>query len=304
MTSLLLLLVGMLVLPLAAQQPPPRFSTRTDLVRVDVLVTDGRRVITGLGPQDFEIRDNGVVQRIDRVLRRDEPIDAWLLLDESSSVRLELGALIEAAKAFGASLDARDRSGLITFRHALTVRTALTPDRSPLFPQLTLTHAEGYTSMRDAVFLALALREESMQRSLILMFTDGQDTKSWLTDAQIIHAVDQSDAVIYAVTAANANDWNSGDDGLDVSWRPRRGLLKELAEKSGGKLLTTDSSRHLSDVFTTIVMEMKARYLLTYYPSDVTRAGWHRLEVRVKRPSVRVRARHGYFATESPRLPQ
>jgi VWFA-related protein len=158
--------------------------------------------------------------------------------------------------------------------------------------------------MRDALFLALALREESIERSLIVIFTDGQDTKSWLTDEQVIRSVDQSDAVIYAVTPANATERNSGDDGLDVSWRPRRGLLKELAERSGGKVLRTDSGRNLNDVFPTIVTEMKARYLLTYYLSGVNREGWHRLDVRVKRPHARVRARHGYFATALPRLPQ
>src|SRR5438552_11334603 len=120
MTRFLLPLVGLLVLPVSAQPRPPVFSTHTDLVRVDVLVTEDRRPISGLGLQDFEIRDNGVAQRIERVLRQDEPIDAWLLLDESSSVRLELRSLIEAAGAFGTSLDARDRSGLITFRHAVT----------------------------------------------------------------------------------------------------------------------------------------------------------------------------------------
>ena len=192
-----------------------------------------------------------------------------------------------------------DRSGLITFRHALTLRAAPTLDRSQLLPQLALTHAEGYTSMRDALFLALALREESIERSLIVMFTDGQDTKSWLTDEQVIRAVEQSDAVIYAIKAAGAGERHSGDDGLTVSWRPRPGLLKELAEKSGGKLLTIDSPHNLSEVFTTIVNEMKARYVLTYYPSGVIRDGWHRLEVRVKRHRARVRARHGYFAAES-----
>jgi VWFA-related protein len=274
------------MVPLAAPQSPARFVAHTDLVRVDALVTDGRRPISGLGPEDFEIRDNGVAQRIDRVLTGAEPIDAWLLLDESSSVQRELGGLIEAARAFGASLGAADRSGLITFRHAVTVRAPLTLDRSALSRQFPLTHAEGYTSMRDAIFLAFVRQPDRHARSLIVLFTDGLDTKSWLTNEQIVRFIEQSDVVIYAVTPRDSDEHSS--------------LLTELATKSGGERLRVGSGQNLGQVFTMIVNEMKARYVLTYYPSGVTRGGYHRLDVRVtqKRPT-RVHARPGYFIPES-----
>jgi hypothetical protein len=41
------------------------FRSGVDLVRVDALVTDGKRVVTGLKAGDFELRDNGVLQTID-----------------------------------------------------------------------------------------------------------------------------------------------------------------------------------------------------------------------------------------------
>ena len=42
----------------------PTFSTGVEAVRVDVLVTDGDRPVLGLGPADFEVRDNGVRQDV------------------------------------------------------------------------------------------------------------------------------------------------------------------------------------------------------------------------------------------------
>jgi VWFA-related protein len=285
----------MLALP-AAQQERPRFAVRTDLVRVDVLVTDGRRPIRGLGPDDFEIRDNGVLQRVDRVLGEEARIDAWLVLDESGSVRNELDALAGAARAFTERLGAGDRSGLITFRHAIALRSALTHDRSGLAPQLGLVTAQGYTSMRDAMFVALALREDSLERSVVVVFGDGQDTMSWLTGEQVMRVAAQSDAVIYAVTGSDRRG-NDRHDGLAVSWRSGPAFLKELAEQTGGALLKTDS-RRLSEVFAGIVAEMKARYALTFYPAGVSPEGWHRLEVKVKGRQARVRARRGYFASE------
>jgi len=296
MTRWLLPVVVMLTLP-ATEQERPRFAARTDLVRVDVLVTDGARPIRGLSLEDFEIRDNGVLQRIDRVMSEHAPIDAWLLLDESGSVKNQLDALTGSAGAFTEKLETGDRSGLITFRHMVSLRSALTGDRSRVTSQVGLATAQGYTSMRDAIFVAVALRQDSLDRSLIVVFSDGLDTMSWLTDEQLMRAAEQSDAVIYGVTGSEVLE-DDHHDGLAVSWRSRPGLLRDLAEQTGGSLLKTGSRSRLSDVFAGIVAEMKARYLLTFYPNGVSPKGSHRLEVKVKGRRARVRARRGYFASQ------
>ena len=62
------------------------FSSRIDAVRVDVLVTDASGPIRGLGPSDFEIRDNGVLQQIDLVSFEQIPLNVVLALDMSDSV--------------------------------------------------------------------------------------------------------------------------------------------------------------------------------------------------------------------------
>ena len=41
--------------------------------------------------------------------------------------------------------------------------------------------------------------------------------------------------------------------------------------------------------------ELRARYLITYYPSGVARDGWHDLKVTLKRARGDVTARPGYF---------
>ena len=66
---------------LSAQQPT--FSTRTESVRVDVLVTEGGRVVNGLGPADFEIRDEGVLQTVELVNFQQLPLHLVLALDLS-----------------------------------------------------------------------------------------------------------------------------------------------------------------------------------------------------------------------------
>ena len=297
MTRRLVCVLAIVLSSAPMKSQAPRFSTRTELVRVDVLVTDDRHPIGGLRAEDFELRDNGIPQRIDRVLTREDPIDAWLALDESGSVRYELNALVGAARAFAAGLERDDRSGLISFRHAVKLRSALGKDPSGLPSGLRLVRAEGYTSLRDAIFVALALRNESIERSLILIFSDGADTMSWLTDEQLLRAVADSDAVIYAVTGPEGTRVDAGDDRLTVSWRSRGDLLKALTDQTGGRLLKADGRSDLSATVQAILTEMKSRYVLTYYPAGVRREGWHPIEVRVKGRRAQVRARRGYYGS-------
>ena len=79
-----LLIVLLLAVPVAAQQPA--FSTRTESVRVDVSVTEQGQVVRGLRSEDFELRDNGVLQSIDLTSFEQLPLNVLLALDLSESV--------------------------------------------------------------------------------------------------------------------------------------------------------------------------------------------------------------------------
>jgi von Willebrand factor type A domain len=141
----------------------PAFSARTELVRVDVLTTDDRGSIADLQVEDFEVFDNGVPQRIDRVLSDDSSLEAWLILDQSGSVQGQVEELEDAARTFLAQLTNRDRAGLLTFRHGVTMHFGLSP--LPRIPEgFSEIRAEGYTSLRDAIAVALALRDQQMDR--------------------------------------------------------------------------------------------------------------------------------------------
>ena len=63
----------------SAQQPT--FSSRVDAVRVDVLVKDRGQIVRGLGPRDFEVRDEGVLQEVDLVRLEQVPLNVILGFD-------------------------------------------------------------------------------------------------------------------------------------------------------------------------------------------------------------------------------
>ena len=106
-------------LGLAALQAPT-FRTGVDGVRVDVLVTDGNRRVADLTADHFELRDRGVVQRLQSVTPGVEPVSMMLALDTSESVEGEtLARLKEASQAAVAALASDDRVALLTFSSAV-----------------------------------------------------------------------------------------------------------------------------------------------------------------------------------------
>ena len=72
-------------------------------------------------------------------------------------------------------------------------------------------------------------------------------------------------------------------------------LVRQIAEATGGRLWYAGVSAQLEPTFLRILAEMQSRYLLTFAPTGVARAGWHRLSVKVKGRKGTVRSRTGYF---------
>ncbi len=71
--------------------------------------------------------------------------------------------------------------------------------------------------------------------------------------------------------------------------------LRSLAEETNG--FAAVNRNDFNEAFDRIVRDNSAYYVLAYYPPSSRRDGrFHRIEVRVKRPDLTVRARRGYVA--------
>lgn len=263
-----------------ARSQQPIFKTNVDLVSVDVLVTDRGKQVTGLAASNFEVRDNGVLQRLESVTLERVPLDIVLVLDTSLSVAGErLRHLKEAALAVLGALRPGDRVALVTFHERVVLGSPLTADAAAVAMAINRAEAGGSTSAFDALYAALSLRESGPSRCLTLLFTDGLDNTSWITSNDVLTAVQQSDTVVYGI-------------GTD---KQAAAGFKSIAEETGGEALVASSTRQLRELFVRTVREMQARYLLTYYPQGVPRPGWHNLSVRLAGASGQVRARRGYL---------
>jgi len=266
----------------ASQQPT--FRARTIAVRVDVLVTDGRHPVAGLSAADFELRDNGVLQNIEAIDTGDAPLNVVLALDTSSSVEgKRYEDLVSATEGLLAGLTPQDRVALITFSHAVVPRIALSANIAAVRTQLGRGTPVGRTSMIDGVYVALTATLAQAGRSLVMVFTDGDDVSSWLEPAEVVDSATRSNAVIYAVTSSARRELRT---------------LDQVTGVTGGDMLRVKSSADLRGAFEGILRAFRSRYVLAYTPTGVPAGGFHRLDVRLKRRGFKVTARPGYIGAE------
>jgi len=266
--------------PAGAQSQPPTFTTKIEAVRVDVLVTDRGQPVLGLKPGDFEILDNGVPQQVDLVSYEQIPLNVVLGFDMSDSVAGErLDHLRSASAALLAGLNKNDQAALVTFSNLVALNAPLTGDVAAVRTALGEATGAGTTALVDGAYAGVVVGESDVGRSLLIVFSDGLDTGSWLTADAVLDIAKRSDVVVYAVSVG----------------RIKPEFLNELTSLTGGRLFEVEKTSNLAQIFLDVLQEFRQRYLVSYTPKGVAKDGWHRLEVRVKKKGT-VKARPGYLA--------
>lgn len=274
------------MLPLLASPLPqrPAFRSSLDIVRVEALVTDGSRVVKGLRAEDFELRDDGVPQKVNLIRVVELPVNVVLVLDVSDSVHGERLAQLQAAsRRLIDGLAVGDRVSLITFSHVVRVGPLLSQDFRAVWEAILRIRPEGGTALYDAAQTGIIVSSGAdAGRGLVVLFSDGRDTSSFLPSGAVFDAARRGDVVLYGVVSGG-----------------NRKFLSRLADETGGEVFSAGSLERLPEYFARILEEFRQRYVLGYTPSGVRKGGWHRIDVRIKGRRLTVRARPGYQADRS-----
>ncbi len=292
--------VGAQVVPVPADTLPGgnREAAADVVVRADyVTVLTSVNSTTGLPVQnlrdtDFEIYEDGQLQVISRVGRQeDQPLRLALLLDISASVRNRLKFEQEAAlDFFRRVLRPQDRAAFYAFNHDVYLRQDLTSSLGALETAVRGLEARGATALYDAIFIAARRLEREPGRRVIIVVSDGQNTVSRVTRERALEEVNRTDAIIFGICPVIRTEY---DDFLP----PPDNDFDLLCRQTGGRVFMVTSLSELTTGFAQLEAELRAQYVLSYYSSNDARDGrFRRIEVRVKRPGVTVRARSGYYA--------
>jgi Ca-activated chloride channel family protein len=256
----------------------PLFSARVDSVRVDVDVRRHDRPVPGLTASDFEVLDNGVPQKVELMASSAAPIDVVIVLDTSRSLDARQRAHLSAAGAtLIDALQVGERAALVTFSDRIDIRSLFSSDAPALKALVATPTPTGDTALNDAAHAAMVVGTAATGRPIVILFSDGADTASFLDDRAVLDTARRTGSVVCAVTL--------GD---------KEGVLPELADLTGGVFMKESSLARVARRFAEILESFRRRYLVSFTPTGVTGEGWHTLTVRVK-GGGQVRARSGYW---------
>ena len=206
-TRRLLIAGGLFLLPAVAAPAfaQVRFRVTVEEVLVDVVVTQRNRPVAGLTAADFALLDGGVPRDVRLVPVEDLPVSVLFVMDMSESVTRERRErLAAAAGQFSGQLSDRDRCALMIFSsqplltHDFTGCAELPPNP---FPEEGVI---GGTALWDSLLLSTALVEGESGRTVVIVFTDGDDTMSWTPEGFVEAAIQGSEAVLYTVIPPDA----------------------------------------------------------------------------------------------------
>jgi Ca-activated chloride channel family protein len=267
----------------AQEQPQGVIRVGVNLVLVDATVkTKAGQIMADLKKEDFEVREDGAVQKLDVFSRDELPINVALVLDLSDSIGPFLGPLRDAANTALAALKPDDEAALFTFSTEAQMRVPFTKDKTEIANQINSFHAGGATNINDGIFLAsqYLLKLPPKGRRVIILISDdvgtdagGQGTRDIVTEAIA------ADAVLYNLKIPG---YNPPQTLFAASMIPGLVNIRKVMDQTGGELFDVQDIAHLDSVFRALIQRIKTRYTLGYYTNASAALGKpNKLDVRL-----------------------
>ncbi|HEY6509214.1 MAG TPA: VWA domain-containing protein [Vicinamibacterales bacterium] len=282
----------------AAPVPQQVFRATTDLVTVGVTVSGKNGLaVQGLSREDFEVREDGVPQPLSYLATGDSqesapPLHLGLMFDTSGSMADDIHLARTAAIKFLNTLTEAVDITLVDFDTEVRAGRFTQADFPRLVERIRNRKPQGFTAMYDALGVYLDTSSGDDGRTVLVIFTDGGDTRSSIPFGEALTLVRASDVTVYAIGFLPRR--TSGPQGEG------RARLSQLTAESGGEAFFPTSMTQIEEAFARIAAQVQSQYTLGYTSTNTARDGrWRKLEVRVRRPDTRsatVRARRGYFA--------
>lgn len=259
-------------------------DTRDRALFVSAVDKDGEPV-TGLGPDAFVVREDGVRREVLRVSRATEPIDIALLVDNSTAASQEITFFREALSKFVAKMAPGNNIAVITLADRPTIRVDYTNDAKRLSDSVGSLFSlpnSGMTLLDAVVETSQGLGKRETPRAVIVpVITDGTEfTNRYSTD--VVNALDRADAALHAVTIGRFIYME--EHGI----RERSFFLSNGPEKSGGQQITLISPHGLDQAMQKLARELSSQYKVIYArPQSLIPP--ERTEVSSAKPGVTMR---------------
>jgi Ca-activated chloride channel homolog len=304
LTVLVVFLAFFSRIPLLAQnQAEGVVRVDVNLVLVDATVkTKAGQIMADLKKGDFELREDGVAQKVEVFSRDELPLNVALVLDLSDSIGPFLGPLRDAATTALAALKPEDEVALFTFSTEAELRVPFTNDKTEIAQQINAFHVGGATNINDGIFVAAKylLNAPPKGRRVIILISDdvgtdagGQGTRDIVTESIA------ADAVLYNLKIPG---YNPPATLFFAGLIPGLVNIRKVMDQTGGEIFDVQDVAHLNAAFRALIQRIKTRYTLGYYTQASAAEGKpHKLDVRLassfgkKGHDYLVLAKSGYY---------
>jgi Ca-activated chloride channel family protein len=274
------------------------FRANIDLVNFSVTVSDRRNAfVSDLSADDFEILEDGRRQTITFFARGDQQESApemhvGLLFDTSGSMGQDIQLSRSAAVKFLNTLsDAKDMT-LVDFDTEVRVARYGQKDFPRMVERIRARKPDGYTALYDAMGVYLDGSSEDEGRTILVLYTDGGDTRSTLGFGDLMTLIRASDVTVYAIGFLNNQSSSTRTE--------QRARLFQIAEATGGQAFFPTTMKDVEAAYDKIVAQIRAQYSLGYTSTNTRQDGqWRKVEVKIKRSDLKdlkIQTRKGYFA--------
>lgn len=287
-------------------QEPPTFRTDISLVRTDLEVTDGTRVLTGFNQSDFLVLDNGAPQKILYFSQEQEPLDIILLFDVSGSMAANVARVAASARAAFSELRSGDRVAVMSFQNHSRLIAPLSDDLSAIQSAIEQGVVHGrfgggtrlLAGVDDAAKYFL-VQPKARRRRAVLILTDNFGQRS-RRSSTVVHRLWEADASLSGLIIRGQLE--TAINTASTVMNPALALalhegMQGVAEKTGGDTMKAEDP---GGAFQDMMRRIRLRYSL-YYAMPAAKPGQER-QVKVeltkvarqRYPKARVRARKGY----------
>lgn len=319
--------------PSRAQQNPS-IHVVVNMVQLNVAVTDKNgNYVTGLKPQDFTIREDGISEKPATFAEGNQPArslndspqeivpttpnDVPNQLEEVTPQTLESlanGALVyilfdtsnymyrgfvfaqDAISDFVRSLERADKIAFYSYSRDLNRASILTADRSQVLRAVRSTVAGDEAALYNALLLTLKDAAQNKGRKVVVVFSNGPDNSSVVPPEDVAEFAQDAGVSVYMISTQSAK--------LEpVS----TAVFERMTAATGGKAYFAKDWKDEQQAFSSIRDDLDHLYSLSYYPKPNPNAGWRAITVELigdRYKKCKVRTRKGYRPRPSRFLPE
>lgn len=275
------------------------------LVPIPVSVVDANgRAITNLSLADFELRVDGKIVELTDLARSESPIRLAMLFDNSSSVLIAREFEKDAAIKFFRRVirPEKDLAALFSVATTTELEQPFTAEISSLTRAIELFPPPvGATALLEGIILGSEYLREVSGRRVMIIVSDGDDTKSDATFEETVRALQITNCQVYVVKTTDFENYKRtgsrrGNANIRALAAERR--MSEIARQTGGAVHSPVDERELDEAFRQISAELSQQYILSYYPEDEAafRGQFREITLTLKnRPGLTLRTRKGYY---------